>query len=371
MTTDEIRPYKSLDPAELVSRIEAVRRRMGRELLILGHHYQQDEVIALADLRGDSYQLVGIGGRQTTSAGRSPSAASTSWPKRPTSSPTGPEQLARRGGARHRGPARPGRRLLNGRHGRHRPGRGLLAATGRSDRHGRGDADHLRQLGGQLEGLLRPPRRDRLHVGQRPGRFGLGLCPAASRAVLSRSAPGTQHGPRHGRSAWRKCPSGTPASRTWAATRPRRSAPAGSILWNGHCSVHQMFLPEHVGGVSREVSGHQDHGPSRVYHGGGRASRRGRLDRPDHPGSRGVAAGDRWAIGTELHLVQRLKHEHPEQEIHFLSPVVCMCATMYRIDLPHLCWALESLAAGTPVNVIRWTTRRPAGRWRPCSGCWR
>jgi quinolinate synthase len=63
--------------------------------------------------------------------------------------------------------------------------------------------------------------------------------------------------------------------------------------------------------------------------------------------------GTRWAIGTELHLVNRLKHEHPEQEIYFLSPVVCMCATMYRIDLPHLCWALENLAAGTPVNVIR------------------
>jgi quinolinate synthase len=63
-------------------------------------------------------------------------------------------------------------------------------------------------------------------------------------------------------------------------------------------------------------------------------------------------AGTKWAIGTELHLVNRLKHEHPEQEIHFLSPVVCMCATMYRIDLAHLCWSLENLAAGTPVNVI-------------------
>ncbi len=51
-----------------------------------------------------------------------------------------------------------------------------------------------------------------------------------------------------------------------------------------------------------------------------------------------------WSIG--------LKAEHPEQEIHFLSPVVCMCATMYRIDLAHLCWSLENLAAGTPVNVI-------------------
>lgn len=63
-------------------------------------------------------------------------------------------------------------------------------------------------------------------------------------------------------------------------------------------------------------------------------------------------AGTKWAIGTELHLVNRLKHEHPEQEIHFLSPVVCMCATMYRIDLAHLCWSLDNLAAGTPVNII-------------------
>jgi quinolinate synthase len=62
--------------------------------------------------------------------------------------------------------------------------------------------------------------------------------------------------------------------------------------------------------------------------------------------------GTKWAIGTELHLVNRLKHEHPEQEIHFLSPVMCMCATMYRIDLAHLCWSLENLVAGTPVNVI-------------------
>ena len=105
--------------------------------------------------------------------------------------------------------------------------------------------------------------------------------------------------------------------------------------------------------VPRQVSGHQDPGPSRVYDGGGRTGRRGRFDRADHPRRRGGPAGDAWAIGTELHLVNRLKQEHPEQQIHFLSPVVCMCATMYRIDLPHLCWALENLAAGTPVNVIR------------------
>ena len=53
----ELRPYKSLENEELARRINAVRAEMGRRLLILGHHYQQDEVIALSDLRGDSYQL--------------------------------------------------------------------------------------------------------------------------------------------------------------------------------------------------------------------------------------------------------------------------------------------------------------------------
>jgi quinolinate synthase len=67
---------------------------------------------------------------------------------------------------------------------------------------------------------------------------------------------------------------------------------------------------------------------------------------------RNSAPGTKWAVGTELHLVNRLKAEHPEQEIHFLSPVVCMCATMYRIDLPHLCWTLENLRDGHTVNKI-------------------
>ena len=63
-------------------------------------------------------------------------------------------------------------------------------------------------------------------------------------------------------------------------------------------------------------------------------------------------AGSSWAVGTELHLVNRLAAENPDKTIHFLSPMVCMCATMYRIDLPHLAWCLENLVQGTPVNRI-------------------
>jgi quinolinate synthase len=125
------------------------------------------------------------------------------------------------------------------------------------------------------------------------------------------------------------------------------------ILWKGHCSVHQMFRPEHVRLFREHHPGikilvHPEC-PREVF------------ELADESGStskiintvKDAPPGTKWAIGTELHLVNRLKQEHPEQEIHFLSPVVCMCATMYRIDLAHLCWSLENLVAGTPVNVIK------------------
>jgi quinolinate synthase len=125
------------------------------------------------------------------------------------------------------------------------------------------------------------------------------------------------------------------------------------ILWKGHCSVHQMFLPQHVDGFRQRYPGIKI-----MVH---PECMQEVVDMADEIGSTGAIlkaveaapAGTKWAIGTELHMVNRLKQEHPEQEIHFLSPVVCMCATMYRIDLAHLCWSLEKLAAGTPVNVVR------------------
>ena len=151
----------------------------------------------------------------------------------------------------------------------------------------RRDAGHLRQLGGQPEGVLRPARRHRLHVGQRPGRAGLGV-PAAAAACCS-SPISTWAATRPGRWAfrWSEMPRLGPApGASWAATR--REAIRGSrvLLWKGHCSVHQMFLPQHVAPVPREVSGHQDPRPSRVHDGSGRSGRRGRLDRQDHPGRR-------------------------------------------------------------------------------------
>jgi quinolinate synthase len=63
-------------------------------------------------------------------------------------------------------------------------------------------------------------------------------------------------------------------------------------------------------------------------------------------------SGSAWAIGTELNLVTRLAKRHPDKTEVFLDRTVCFCSTMNRIDLPHLVWALESLAAGEVVNRI-------------------
>jgi len=133
------------------------------------------------------------------------------------------------------------------------------------------------------------------------------------------------------------------------------------ILWKGHCSVHQMFQADHVASFRKNHPGikilvHPEC-PQEVN------------DIADISGStskiietvRKAPAGTKWAIGTELHLVNRLKKEHPEQEIHFLSPLVCMCATMYRIDLAHLCWCLENLAQGAIVNQI--VVREDIANW--------
>ncbi|MDX1623213.1 MAG: quinolinate synthase NadA [Gemmatimonadota bacterium] len=124
------------------------------------------------------------------------------------------------------------------------------------------------------------------------------------------------------------------------------------LLWEGHCSVHNVFRAEHVHAF-RET--HPD-GNVLVHP----ECRMEVVDLADVVGSTEVIrrtveeapTGSTWAIGTEIHMVNRLREQHPDKRITFLSPTVCMCATMYRIDQPHLAWALENLAAGHVVNRI-------------------
>jgi quinolinate synthase len=127
---------------------------------------------------------------------------------------------------------------------------------------------------------------------------------------------------------------------------------AKMILWRGHCSVHGRFTLSCVEEIRRRVPGvnvlvHPECRYDVVFS-------------ADYVGSteyiirtiEAAPSGSAWAIGTELNLVRRLARRHPDKQITFLDRTVCYCSTMNRIDLPHLVWALEELAAGRVVNQI-------------------
>ena len=127
---------------------------------------------------------------------------------------------------------------------------------------------------------------------------------------------------------------------------------ARMILWRGHCSVHGRFSARNVADVRAA-----DPAVRVIVH---PECTHEVVTAADEVGSTekiikaldAAPAGTHWAIGTELNLVRRLALTHPDQTIHYLDSTVCFCSTMNRIDLPHLTWALESLAAGRVVNRI-------------------
>ncbi|MGY3201196.1 quinolinate synthase NadA [Streptomyces sp. TE5632] len=129
---------------------------------------------------------------------------------------------------------------------------------------------------------------------------------------------------------------------------------AKMILWRGHCSVHGRFSLDSVNDVRERIPG-----VNVLVH---PECRHEVVAAADHVGSteyiikalEAAPAGSKWAIGTELNLVRRLANRFaPEgKEVVFLDKTVCFCSTMNRIDLPHLVWALESLAEGKLVNRI-------------------
>ncbi len=348
----ELEPYKSLSAEELSERIQAVRRQMGPRLLILGHHYQQDEVIAHADLRGDSYKLSEL-------AAASEDCRAIAFCGVHFMAETAdilanrPERLKQREGERVDV-------VLPD----------LGAGCSMADM---AEIEQVEQCWEQLAEVIdvddvMPVTYINSAASLKAfcGRHGGIVCTSANAAAVLQWAFARrsrvlffpdQHLGRN--TALRM---GVPLEQmpVWD---PRKEGLGGNtqeqirdsrvLLWRGHCSVHQMFIPRHVARFREQypdikIMVHPECMMEVV-------------DQADEIGSTGkiireveaAPPGTRWAIGTELHLVNRLKKEHPEQEIHFLAPTVCMCATMYRIDLPHLCWSLENLAAGTTVNVIR------------------
>ncbi len=124
------------------------------------------------------------------------------------------------------------------------------------------------------------------------------------------------------------------------------------VLWKGHCSVHTKFLPEHVDQVREampdvQVIAHPEC-PFEVVQ---KADAHGSTEKIIQAVSNSPA-GSRWAVGTEINLVSRLAKQNPDKTVVSLSGINCLCSTMYRIDLPHLLWVLENLREGHVVNQI-------------------
>ena len=124
------------------------------------------------------------------------------------------------------------------------------------------------------------------------------------------------------------------------------------ILWRGHCSVHGRFTLDSVNEIRSRVQGIQVlvH-PECQHEVVSAADAVGSTEKIIRTVS-DSAAGSKWAIGTELNLVSRLAKNNPDKEIYFLDKAICYCSTMNRIDLPHLVWAMESLVADHVVNRI-------------------
>jgi quinolinate synthase len=125
------------------------------------------------------------------------------------------------------------------------------------------------------------------------------------------------------------------------------------ILWRGHCSVHGRFTVDNINQARQQLPGVQILVHPECQH--------DVVANADLVGSTEMIiksitqspAGSKWAVGTELNLVQRLANENPDKRVIFLDKTICYCSTMNRIDLPHLVWAMESLVSGRMVNQIQ------------------
>ena len=140
--------------------------------------------------------------------------------------------------------------------------------------------------------------------------------------------------------------------------REQQIRDATILLWAGHCTVHMRFCTQHVDQVRREYA--QKGGITVIVH---PECRKEVVDRADDVGSteyinsrvEQAEPGTNWAIGTEVHLVNRLAKRATSRDVNvrILGDCLCLCSTMYRINPQHLLWTLDNLANCKVVNRIQ------------------
>ena len=343
--------YFGLSEAELAARIEAVPRRLGRRLVILGHHYQRDDVICHADYTGDSFKLSKL-------AAERPEADYIVF--------CGVHFMAESADILKPGDQKVILPDL---------GAGCSMADMATSEQVEDAWEQLQSIGVLDESRVVPvtymnsSAAIKAFCGEHEG-----VVCTSSNAVplfdkylqeadklfffpdqhLGRNT-GVKFGiPVEEMALW-------DPNKELGGNTAEQIKRARLILWRGHCSVHGRFRPWHVDQVRREVPGVRV-----LVH---PECERGVVEKSDLNGStefiiktiEQAPAGSAWAVGTEVNLVNRLIKQHPDKEIRLLAPDLCMCATMYRIAPQNLAWALDSLAEGVVVNQI--TVPEETARW--------
>jgi quinolinate synthase len=326
-------PDNSLD-----ERIGAAKARLGKDVVILGHHYQRDEVVKFADFRGDSlklsYQAAEADGRYIVFCGVHFMAESADILRREHQTVILPD---------------------------------LSAGCSMADMADIGQVEacwnELAALG--VQGVIPATyMNSTAAIKSFTGEHGGAVCTSSNAAAVLRWTfergekvlflP-DEHLGRN--TAFRM---GIPLEQmvVWDPYQENGGNTlealerAKMILWKGYCSVHQRFTPKQVERVRREHPGIRV-----IVH---PECRFDVTQAADQIGStEGIIkavkespAGSQWAVGTEIHLVNRLSKELPDRKVMSLDSSVCVCTTMFRITPPHLLWVLENLVAGNVVNRI-------------------
>ena len=329
------------DP-QLVARAVAARQRLGDKAMVLGHHYQRDEVIAFADIRGDSFKLAQAAADNSkaefiffcgvhfmaesadilTTENQKvilpDLAAGCSMADMATASQVADcwQVLEKVGVAKVTTPIT----YMNS-------SAAIKAFTGKN--HGAvctssNAARAMKWAFEKGEKILFLPDQ---HLGRNTAILSLGL-------------------------SLTDCVVYNPWKPNGGLTDDQIKA-AKVILWRGHCSVHGRFTMQNIVEVRQKLPGVKVLVHPECQH--------DVVSNADVVGSTEMIiktvsqspAGSKWVIGTELNLVQRLANENPDKQVVFLDKTVCYCSTMNRIDLPHLVWAMESLVNGRLVNQIK------------------
>jgi len=331
--------FTCLNDKELDSRIGEVREALGRRLVILGHHYQRDEVIKFADVRGDSFKLAEWAANRKDAeyivfCGVHFMAESADILSADYQKVVLPD---------------------------------LSAGCSMADM---AAADQVETCWEELERLTPGKIIPITYMNSAAtikafcGRHGGAVCTSSNAAqvmrwALERSDKILFLPDQHlGRNTAHSLGFRLEEMAVWdpyeelGGNSAETLSNSRIVLWKGHCSVHQRFLPQHVAQVRERHPGIRviSHPECRFEV----------VQLSDDVGSTEhiikrltqSPAGTKWAVGTEIHLVNRLRNENPDRFIIPLDDCGCLCSTMFRIDPAHLLWSLENLLEGRVVNQI-------------------